>query len=178
MRRFAWLLAGALLVALMLPSAVAAKPPATGTFSVPIAQNPTQDPTLGDAINGSFTITRFATQNGGLVAIGTFTGTVMDAPAGTTASGTQPLTLPVSVAGTTCAILHLTLGPLDLNLLGLTVHLNQVVLNIDAQSGPGNLLGNLLCAVAHLLDGTGPLAGLAALLNQILAILQGIGLAL
>jgi len=171
MRRFPLLLAGALLVALILPNAVAAQPPATGTFSVPIAQNPT----VGDAINGTFTITRFATQNGGLVAIGTFTGTVTDA-AGTTATGTQAVTIPVSVAGTTCAILHLTLGPLDLNLLGLTVHLNQVVLNIDAQSGPGNLLGNLLCAVAHLLDGTGPLGGLAALLNRILAILQGLGL--
>ena len=47
---------------------------------------------------------------------------------------------------------------------------------IDAQQAPGNLLGNLLCAVTHLLDGTGPLGGLSALLNQILAILQGIGL--
>ena len=177
MRRFPLLLAGALLVALILPSAVAAKPPATGTFSVPITQNPTQDPALGDAINGTFTVDRFARQGGGLVAIGTFTGTVTQAT-GATMTGTQALALPVSVAGTTCAILHLTLGPLDLNLLGLAVHLNQVVLNIDAQSGPGNLLGNLLCAVAHLLDGTGPLGGLAALLNQILAILQGLGLAL
>jgi hypothetical protein len=30
--------------------------------------------------------------------------------------------------------------------------------------------------VTHLLDGAGPLGGLSALLNQILAILQGIGL--
>ncbi len=42
-------------------------------------------------------------------------------------------------------ILNLALGPLDLNLLGLVVHLNQVVLNITAEGGPGNLLGNL-CA--------------------------------
>src|SRR6185369_9776838 len=66
------------------------------------------------------------------------------------------------------AILHLTLGPLDLNLLGLLVHLNQVVLDITAQSGPGNLLGNLLCAVAHLLDGGSPLAALVNFLNRIL----------
>jgi hypothetical protein len=51
------------------------------------------------------------------------------------------------------------------------VHLNQVVLDITAQSGPGNLLGNLLCSVAHLLDNTGNATGLAALLNQILAAL-------
>ena len=174
MRRFPLLLAGALLVALILPSAVAAKPPATGTYSVPIAQNPPVG-TVGDAINGTFTISRFATQNGDLVAIGSFTGTVTNA-AGMTRTGTQAVTLPVSVADATCEILHLTLGPLDLNLLGLVVHLDQVVLNIDAQQAPGNLLGNLLCAVAHLLDGTGPLGGLAALLNRILAILQGIGL--
>ena len=47
------------------------------------------------------------------------------------------------------------LGPLDLNLLGLEVHLDPVVLDIVAQPGPGNLLGNLLCAVAGLLDGAG-----------------------
>jgi hypothetical protein len=54
---------------------------------------------------------------------------------------------------TPCPILHLDLGPLDLNLLGLHVHLNQVVLDIEAIPGAGNLLGNLLCAIAGLLDG-------------------------
>ena len=52
---------------------------------------------------------------------------------------------------------QLTLGPLDLNLLGLMVHLDQVVLDITAQSGAGNLLGNLLCSVANLLNGGGTL---------------------
>lgn len=79
-----------------------------------------------------------------------------------------------AVAARTCSVLHLTLGPLDLNLLGLTVHLNQVVLNIDANSGSGNLLGNLLCAVAGLLDGglLGQLGDLTGLLNQILGLLN------
>jgi hypothetical protein len=74
----------------------------------------------------------------------------------------------------TCAILNLTLGPLDLNLLGLVVHLNQVHLTIDAQSGPGNLLGNLLCAIVHLLDG-GPLPDVLSqivdLLNRVIDLL-------
>ena len=56
------------------------------------------------------------------------------------------------------------------------VHLNQVVLNIDATAAPGNLLGNLLCAVAHLLDGSGGLGGISAILNQILGILGGLTL--
>lgn len=71
-----------------------------------------------------------------------------------------------------CDILHLVLGPLDLDLLGLQVHLDKVVLNIVAQSGAGNLLGNLLCAVAGLLDNNGTLSqllnGLTAILNQLL----------
>ena len=74
-----------------------------------------------------------------------------------------------------CDILNLVLGPLDLNLLGLEVHLNQVVLDIIATSGAGNLLGNLLCAVAGLLDGGGALTQIAGLLNQILGILNGLG---
>lgn len=74
-----------------------------------------------------------------------------------------------------CNVLHLVLGPLSLNLLGLVVHLNKVILNVIAQSGAGNLLGNLLCAVAHLLDGvplSQQLSQISALLNSILAILQ------
>jgi hypothetical protein len=68
-----------------------------------------------------------------------------------------------------CDILNLVLGPLDLNLLGLEVHLNRVVLDIIAVPGPGNLLGNLLCAIAGLLDG-----GLGGLLNQLIALLNDI----
>jgi len=78
------------------------------------------------------------------------------------------------VTAASCDILNLVLGPLDLDLLGLQVHLNQVVLDIVAASGAGNLLGNLLCAVAGLLDG-GPLGQIAGLLNQILGILNGLG---
>ena len=71
----------------------------------------------------------------------------------------------------------MTLGPLHLDLLGLVVDLNQVNLNITAEQGSGNLLGNLLSSVAGLLDnsrgGGGGLNGLlqaiTSLLNQILA---------
>ena len=82
---------------------------------------------------------------------------------------------PAALAPGACKVLNLVLGPLDLDLLGLQVHLDKVVLNIIAQSGAGNLLGNLLCAVAGLLDGptlSGLLSQVSALLNSILAILQ------
>ena len=55
-----------------------------------------------------------------------------------------------------------------LDVLGMQVDLRRIVLDITAQAGAGNLLGNLLCAVAGLLDDP---TGLAKLLNQILAIL-------
>ena len=97
-------------------------------------------------------------------------------------SGTRNLsTNAPSAQQTTCPILNLVLGPLDLNLLGLTVHLDQVVLDITAVPGAGNLLGNLLCAVANLLNGTG--AGalgtslgtvLAQLLNNLAAALAAL----
>ena len=79
------------------------------------------------------------------------------------------------VSAASCDIVNLVLGPLDLNVLGLEVHLNQVVLDIVASTGAGNLLGNLLCAVAGLLDGGAVLGQIAGLLNQILAILNGLG---
>lgn len=99
----------------------------------------------------------------------TISGTFTDTVGNVTNFSTQLLD-----ASGSCTILHLELGPVDLNVLGLMVHLDRVVLDITAQSGSGNLLGNLLCAVAHLLD-SGPfntiLADLTDLLNQIFRIL-------
>ena len=119
---------------------------------------------------GSFSPTGFTNQNGQLGVTGLVTGTL------TTLTGQQ---VPVSQTVTTtvqnatasgsCKILTLDLGPLHLDLLGLVVDLNAIHLNITAQSGPGNLLGNLLCAVAGLLDGTG-INGLASLLNRLLGL--------
>jgi hypothetical protein len=74
---------------------------------------------------------------------------------------------------TACPILNLVLGPLHLNLLGLVVNLNRVHLNITALPGPGALLGNLLCAVANLLNGSNPVAQ-NAVLNAVNQILTGL----
>jgi hypothetical protein len=70
-----------------------------------------------------------------------------------------------------CDILNLDLGPLNLNVLGLVVDLQQVVLDVFAETGAGNLLGNLLCAIVGLLDGPGILASIGQILEQINAIL-------
>jgi len=119
---------------------------------------------------GSSPPTRFGTQNGQLSVTGLVTGTL------TTLTGQQvPVSQTVTTtvesaqAAGTCDILDLVLGPLHLDLLGLVIDLNQVHLQITAEQGPGNLLGNLLCAVAGLLDGNG-LNGLANLLNRLLGL--------
>jgi len=70
------------------------------------------------------------------------------------------VTAPSAVAGVSgpaCNILNLSLGPIDLNLLGLNVHLDNchngpVTVDVTAQPGHGNLLGNLLCSLSHALD--------------------------
>lgn len=124
--------------------------------------------------DATFTLTRFAQQGGQLVAIGTLTATVVDPVLGVLGTVTQTITLPVTGGRGSCRILHLELGPLDLDLLGLQVHLDKIVLDITAQSGPGNLLGNLLCAVANLLNpnmSATALTQVANLLNQIIGIL-------
>jgi hypothetical protein len=122
----------------------------------------------GGTLNGVFTLTGFAlNQAGQLVANGTFTGTLTDAAGtvtqlvGTTVSSV----LAPAQATAGCRILDLVLGPLHLDLLGLVVDLNQVHLVITAVPGPGNLLGNLLCALTHILDNTG--ASNAAVQNLI-----------
>jgi len=77
------------------------------------------------------------------------------------ASGTiagQPFTAPITLstspsADADCPILHLTLGPINLNVLGLQVTTSPICLAIDATPGQGQLLGNLLCGLSHALDG-------------------------
>jgi len=94
---------------------------------------------------------------------------------------TTPFSGPTShvAANADTNVLNLSLGPVDLNLLGLNVHLDDcnngpVTVDIIAHSGPGNLLGNLIGAVAHLLDGNGNGGGLTAQLNHIAQVIGGL----
>jgi hypothetical protein len=70
-----------------------------------------------------------------------------------------------------CDILFLDLEPISLDLLGLELDLSQILLDLDADPGAGNLLGNLLCAVTGLLDG-GSLADILGILDRINGILD------
>lgn len=126
----------------------------------------------GGSFAGTLDVNKIVSQNGQLTAVGTLSGTLTDSVGNLIGTVTNvPVSIPVTQAAGSCEILNLVLGPLDLNLLGLVVHLDTVHLNITAQQGSGNLLGNLLCAVAGLLDNQNSTSGLAHLLNRILSIL-------
>jgi len=147
--------------------------PAASAKPADVAASPALTvPVTGTAVDrtfvGQFALQSFRLVNGQLAAVGRLTGTLTNTVTGATQTVNQLVTIPVTAAAGTCQILHLELGPLDLNLLGLMVHLDKVVLDITAQSGPGNLLGNLLCSVAHLLDSNGSGQGLVSVLNQLL----------
>jgi hypothetical protein len=135
----------------------------------------------GGTLGGTFTPLKFKDKGGVPMVKGVLDGVITHAD-GSKSKFTAIRSLEVrkingrSLAGATvgagqpeCDILNLVLGPLDLNVLGLEVHLNQVVLDIIAVPGPGNLLGNLLCAIAGLLDG-----GLGGLLGQLIDLLNDI----
>ena len=144
-----------------IPAAAAAQPanatlPVTGTLPD------------GTAFTGSLSNLSTSVVDGVLELSGTISGTGLPAGGTTFTAPIQNLD-----ANSACDVLNLDLGPLDLNLLGLQVDLAPVVLDITAVPGAGNLLGNLLCAVAGLLDGSGPLTGISALLNRLLT---GLGL--
>ena len=132
----------------------------------------TDIPVVGTIAGGTFegvlSITGFAVQNGQLVVSGVLEGTAT--VGGVVTEITQTFTnIAASLLGSVgqCSILTLDLGPLNLDLLGLQVDLSAISLDVTAVRGPGRLLGNLLCAVAGLLDAGGPLSGLTGLLTQI-----------
>jgi len=78
-----------------------------------------------------------------LVANGTIAGQAFSTPVTATASQASPTAVP---------ILHLHLGAIDLNVLGLQVKTSEICLNIDAVPGKGHLLGNLLAGLANALN--------------------------
>jgi hypothetical protein len=178
-RKLGIVLAAVCAAALVVPVTAGAQTP-SGTQTQPTTESvksfkhiPVSGMTdTGRVFTGHFAVSQFVVQQGKTVAVGTLTGTV-----GQKSITQSNVAIPISVQrGTvspaaTCPILHLVLGPLHLNLLGLHVDLNKVILNITAVSGPGNLLGNLLCGVANLLNqtplGTTKTAGLLNVVQQL-----------
>jgi hypothetical protein len=131
----------------------------------------------GKKFTGTYTINRFVTRNGVTRAVGKLRGKLKNRRI-----VRRNVRMPVSNFAATgplgsarssqiaCRVLTLTLGPLDLNLLGLRVQLNQINLRITAIPG-GGLLGDLLCSLSNLLNPAQILGNqLAAVLNSLLAL--------
>lgn len=186
MKRLLALVTICALTAALLAIRLEAAPAATGAgLAVPVSG---VAPGGAGSFNGTLRIQRFVNSGGNIFAQGVLAGIATNTTTGVIQSIVRTVSMPVSFGDAaaapaaaaisaqqaTCDILHLVLGPLHLDLLGLVVDLNQVVLDITAERGPGNLLGNLLCAITGLLDG-GSSSGVADLLNQVLGILSGTG---
>ncbi len=201
LKRFALPVAAAALV--LVPFAAQAAPSASPQHNpfqgVPVSGTSAD----GNVFSGTMDVLGFVNDNGLVKAIAALNGTITSAAGAAQAVQNAMVLVPVNTSGSavtgfggaatpsqlmqqapvstqqaaSCNILHLDLGPLDLNLLGLAVHLNEVVLDITAVPGAGNLLGNLLCGVANLLNGLnlGNVVGtaltnsLTTLLNNLLA---------
>jgi hypothetical protein len=148
----------------------------------------------GKQFQGTYGIQRFivAKRHGtrGVYAIGTLKGKLnghrinkqgvmmpakLNGPSSTLATAAQAI----------CPVLHLVLGPINLNLLGLQVTLGggnikpgqqaqlPITLNLTAHQG-GGLLGDLLCGVSNLLNANGLLGQLTGHLTQVTATLNSL----
>lgn len=109
--------------------------------AIPISA-PYSDPATENIVGefaGTFDVQRFVVEDGELQAVGRLVGSLTNNETGIAMPVNEIVSLPVDVAQSdgSCQILDLILGPLDVDLLGLVIHLDQVHLNITAQSGPG-----------------------------------------
>jgi hypothetical protein len=134
----------------------------------------------GRTFAGTLSIQSFEARGDKVVAIGMVTGTV--AGVGTALVG--PVTLPVEVgagsqgaaapssavtAQATCQVLHLDLGAVNLNLLGVQVTTLPIAIDLSGDSAAP--LGNLVCTIVATLNNV---VGLVGLLNQLLGVVTGL----
>ena len=168
-------------LAVMLVGAGSASAQTTTPEAAPLTK--TVALTGNKSFTGTYTINRFRSVGGQLVAVGTVKGTVRKAgktrkvtkrnvkmPAALTGGGATTAQQPLPDLPNSCQVLNLTLGPINLNLLGLVVRTNQMQVRIDAQRGPGNLL----CAITGILNPGGGLGQLTGAINQLAAALNAI----
>jgi hypothetical protein len=141
----------------------------------PLRKVPVVGTVNGDAFTGNLRIDRIETDGSQLVASGEVKGKI----SGINNSITQSFTnVPVALLDAddpgVCDLLFLDIQPITLDLLGLQLELSRITLDLDAVPGAGNLVGNLLCAVAGLFDGLDLGAILSGVLGNILEALNGL----
>jgi hypothetical protein len=139
--------------------------------------------TGGGTFSGTFFVQKFEARDGRVVAIGMVSGSLSGA--GTTLVG--PLALPVDVgpggpaaptsaaaaapAAQTCPVLHLAVGAVNFNVLGVQVTTQPISIDLTGDSTGTNVLGNLTCTILTTLNNV---VGLVNLLNSLLGVLGGL----
>lgn len=144
-------------------------------------------------ITGTFAITRFALQDGVVMAVGLLTAAASDGDVGVASGGglvnglvgaengvtgvsavVSPIAVPVTTMSGTCDGLHLELGPADPDVLGRQLHLDRVALEIGSASTAGDPVRDLLCSIAGLLAGNDVGEQLVRLFNRLPAVLASV----
>ena len=137
---------------------------------------------------GTLSIERFAVRGENsdkIVAIGMVTGKVTDKsgnPLGTVVVGQVEVPVlhvgpgastasRIAVQQVSCDVLHLDLGAIDLNLLGVLFTTSPITLDLSATSDAGGVVGQLICTA---LETVGTVVDLVAALNNILGLLTGL----
>jgi len=143
-----------------------------------------------DTFTGTLSIERFAVRGDKIVAIGMVTGRVMDKSgnprgtavvgqvevpvrvgAGSSATAASSAATGVALQQASCDVLHLDLGAINLNVLGLQFVTSPITLDLTATSDAGGVLGQLICTA---LETVGNVIGLVDILNSILGLLTGL----
>jgi hypothetical protein len=183
-----------LTISLVLPATIAAADQSPKALVLPIAGSGDG----GIRFSGTLAVQRFVQRNGEVFAVGAVSGTVSGptGPIGT--SLLLPVSFPVHVGdsltapaggrihpaffsasdrgarvilaqATTCGVLHLDLGAVNLNLLGLAVTTTPVTIDINGDTaGP---LGNLVCTALATVNNV---VGLVNVLNSLLSVVTGL----
>jgi hypothetical protein len=96
-------------------STIGAITPVAGGVTVPI----TGTTDKGGKFTGTFQIQQFSVVDNQIVAVDTLTDTILNGVGNVIGTVLKTITLIVTIKTSTCQILELELGPLDLDLLGL-----------------------------------------------------------
>jgi hypothetical protein len=152
MKRLAFLLTAVAAAVLSISAATATATPAKSAR----VSAPTQATITSGTVAVRFTIQRFVKTQHSLTALGTVIATFTPSDGSAATTVRQPFRAKVTTAARLfsgassqriCNVLNLTLDKLSLNLLGLHIDLDKVVLNITANSR-GGVLGSLFCSLA------------------------------
>ena len=182
-------------ISFVVPRSVAADPPSSRALVLPLAGSGDG----GVRFNGTVAVQRFVQRNGEVFAVGAVSGTVSGPTGTIGTSFLLPVSFPVRIGdgattraengrirpsvlsapdrgarvilaqATTCGVLHLDLGAVDLNLLGVAVTTTPVTIDINGDTG--GPLGNLVCTALNTVNNV---VGLVNVLNSLLSLVTGL----